>query len=293
MIFKYFKNSPLKLSELQKEVKKEESTELALSLDVKTRWNSILPMVQRYLKINPHIRKTLELFNDAQIFTTRYDDSLHAIHDALEPVNEAILTLSKHNSNLMVAEIAVKFIYQRLKESKTKLANDLADAVLKRYQERRNKEIVSLLFFLHTQDVPKSTIGFEYSSRSTIKRTANDLMLRLFPENKSQETEPKETTDLNSFSNIQEGINQLSQQSAKKVDINLDKDLKLFECTGERSNRLSNLHKALMTIKPTSTVCEQNFSVAGSFKTKLRNRMSSEKLNILVWLKYFFAHRNQ
>ena len=47
-------------------------------------------------------------------------------------------------------------------------------------------------------------------------------------------------------------------------------------------------YNALLTIQATSTITERVFSVAGIFKTKIRNRMQSKNLNILVFLKYYF-----
>lgn len=63
----------------------------------------------------------------------------------------------------------------------------------------------------------------------------------------------------------------------------------VLEANGEKSQRLEKLYLAAKSIKPTSTDCEQAFSIAGSFKTKIRNRLTPKMLNILVWLKYYFV----
>lgn len=79
-------------------------------------------------------------------------------------------------------------------------------------------------------------------------------------------------------------------ESAKKSCDKLDKDFKLLEATRERFSRLNQVYKALLTVKPTSTSCERAFSVAGSFKTKVRNRLAPTKLMFFCdsWLKNFF-----
>lgn len=93
-LFKYFRKSPLKMSELQKLIKSNHGQNLALLLDVKTRWNSVLPMIRRYLKIKNEIRLALEIFNDGQLHMIRHDDALQELSDALEPVEVAVTTLS-------------------------------------------------------------------------------------------------------------------------------------------------------------------------------------------------------
>lgn len=209
---------------------------------------------------------------------------------ALEPVQESVIKLSHHNSNLLIAEAAVKFIHQSLSSLQSSFALELLESVMARYNARRNEEIISLLLFLHTGSYPKSSSIFEYSNKTTIKRTASKLMDRLFPvvTTPSQEVQ----SGAGGKPSMQDGINELTKRS-DKVEGSLEKDFKLLEALGEKSVRLNHLHQALLTIQPTSTSCEQVFSVAGSFKTKVRNRMSPEKLGILVWLKYFFTKRLQ
>lgn len=72
----------------------------------------------------------------------------------------------------------------------------------------------------------------------------------------------------------------------------IDSDLKAFEGTRERTERLNKLYIALKSIQATSTEVERTFSVAGNFKTKVRSRLSEEKLDILVNLKYHFLNKN-
>ena len=87
---------------------------------------------------------------------------------------------------------------------------------------------------------------------------------------------------------IQDGIAKLLKPAEKSINKNLEKDIKLFEASGEKSSRLIKIHDALKSIQPTSTDCEQLFSIASSIKTKVRNRMRSEILETLVWLKDYF-----
>lgn len=297
-LFKYFRKSPLKMSELQKIIKLNHGKELALLLDVKTRWNSVLPMVRRYLVVKKDIVKALEMFNDGQLYTIRHDEALQELSDSLGPVEVSVTTLSKHSSNLIVAEAAIKYVVESLETFQSKLATDLVKAVTDRYSARRNKQALSLMLFLHTGSYPHadSKPGFEYSSKADIKRFANALSERLFShdataaapiEDPQEEDEPTGSHNLS----IQDKIDELMKPTGKPTaSANLDKDIKLFEATKEKSQRLEKLYNALFSIQPTSTSCEQAFSVTGSFKTKVRNRLEPNNLKVLAWLSSYFAN---
>ena len=56
-----FRNSPLKNDRLQDFVKNEFSEELKLILDCKVRWNSLLAMIERFLKLKNCISKALRV----------------------------------------------------------------------------------------------------------------------------------------------------------------------------------------------------------------------------------------
>jgi hypothetical protein len=75
-------------------------------------------------------------------------------------------------------------------------------------------------------------------------------------------------------------IKRIMQSAAKCLGSSLENKFKLLEKSGEKSSLLQHLYEFLLTIAPTSTVCEQAFSVAGSF----------EKLNALHRLRYYFKN---
>lgn len=70
------------MSELQDGIWKE----LALLIDIKIRWNSILPMVNRYLEIKTYLKAAFELFNDGELFPHEHDTDLKEIVLVLEPL---------------------------------------------------------------------------------------------------------------------------------------------------------------------------------------------------------------
>lgn len=184
-------------------------------------------------------------------------------------VQEAISELSKHNSNILLADTTTKYVIEKLRALNSTISLKFCDALIKRYKSRRLSDEVSLLH-LHTKmEYLKETEGFEKCPKKDIKLTASNLFKRLYPEKEiATETEPEDQLEP-----VSEGI-RLSQEPSKattKVDI--DEDLKMLEAVLQLTPCLENLRDALLSIPPTSTICEQAFSIAESFKTKKRNRI--------------------
>ena len=75
--------------------------------------------------------------------------------------------------------------------------------------------------------------------------------------------------------------------TTRSDDDKIVKELEHPEVTGEKTMKLKQIYKALLSVKPTSTEYERAFSVAGSFKTKVRNKLLPHKLSQL-WLKNFY-----
>lgn len=289
-LFKYFKKSPLKMSHLQEVAKeKEKPQNTALPLDVVTRWNSIIPMVKRYLELRDLIRETLTRLNETDKYSSRHDVALNELSEALEPLAEAVLVLSKSDSNLIKAEFAVRYVLEKLSANNTNLSGEFYEAVKKRYNERRIKTLVTMLIMLQTGGYPANTNDLEYCNKREVKKAAESLMSRLFGDTAEESLAEEPQSSLNS--GINSAMDNYFKSCLTAPKSSLEKDLALLETTKTRSSRLDNLLKALLSLKPTSTVCEQAFSTASGLKTKYRNRMSPQKLNTLVWLKYFFKNK--
>ena len=61
----------------------------------------------------------------------------------------------------------------------------------------------------------------------------------------------------------------------------------------KQTAELQLLHKALRVVPPTSVEAERVFSAGGLFLTKLRSSMSDSTLDKLIFLKLFFALKNE
>ena len=103
-----------------------------------------------------------------------------------------------------------------------------------------------------------------------------------------EEDESRNITEDNRSEQEKAIFSYIHPKASKPANQPMISDLKIFEFTGEKTRRIQILHKALLSIKPTSTDCERAFSIAGQFKTKIRNRLLPTKLDWLLWLKKHF-----
>lgn len=244
-------------------------------------------MIQRYQQIKEYIKKCLEDLNEGQKFFTRFDTTLKDLAEALTPVQAAVVEFSKHHSNILIADTTIKYVVYRLRLLKSTLASDLCEAIIRRYNQRRKDEEVSLLELLIKKEYPEHSDDFSNVTKTVIKRTAVNLMKRLYPvpENEGREEDVEAVAAPLSLA---DGITQGMKAKEKPVNGDLDKDFKLLEETHEVSSLLENSRMALLSIPPTSTICEQAFPVAGGFKNKRRNRLGVMRINALMWLNRYF-----
>ena len=184
-IVKLFRKSPVKNYVLQEEVKKHHGREVALILDCRTRWNSLLAMIQQFLKINEQIGVVLADISPSLICTEQELDILTNIVDALEPVKLAAEALCRKNATLLTAEGIFKFLINKLNQKKSSLCIRMKDAALKRFTERRQSNLVSLYKYLSNPDclheIEEHEI-FNMPSKTVLQKTANSLLSRLSPQ---------------------------------------------------------------------------------------------------------------
>lgn len=191
-ISKFFRKSAVRNSILQKHVFLQEGKQLKLLLDCKTRWNSLVPMVNRFNLLFPCINAALIELGQPQLDPIHVDVSKKIIQ-ALEPVEITVKELSKNNCNLIKAEGASIYLLNKLKHANTDLSLELFSSLKTRIAERRNTALISLLLYLQRGSYPKSTINdhFMYSSRTAIKCLANEIYQRLYGDTLSCLEEPE------------------------------------------------------------------------------------------------------
>jgi hypothetical protein len=102
----------------QKYVKSEHGKELSLLLDCKTRWHSLLTMLERFALLKASIQKALIDLNHPVRLEDSDFDLINEIIDVLVPVKLTVDALGRRDANLCTADAALKFLFKQLNEKK-------------------------------------------------------------------------------------------------------------------------------------------------------------------------------
>lgn len=113
-IVKMFKRSALKNETLQRYVVLDFKRERQLLLDVKTRWNSLANMLERFYELKSCVEKAL-VDIDPDLRPTQEEFKLILdIGKALKPVQLAVEALCRRDANLVTADAILNFAFNQL-----------------------------------------------------------------------------------------------------------------------------------------------------------------------------------
>lgn len=314
-VVKFFKKSPTQNEELlQKYVREEFNKELALVLDVKTRWNSLLGMLERFYEVRECINKSLV----DNTFSAYEFNLMEKIIFALRPIQTAVEALCARDANLISADVSLKFMLDELAKQKTSLSESLSAELINRIRERRS-EVSDVLQFLHN---PNELFNgdqvyniFNVTSKQKISKKIEELAVRFFNKESEFSISPEDDgsdiddpSEEEAFSEeemslkdklqkliskkFQAGITQ-EKIETEKPDLKdilkiVKKEVVTFCKTKKRGKYLDLLYKYLLTLKPTSVESERTFSLAGLTCTKIRSNLSDKSLDTIVFLKSYF-----
>lgn len=304
-IVKLFKSSPTRNEILQKHVRLQEKKELQVLLDCKTRWNSLVTMVERFVRLKEPIKKTLLDLNMSEKLNEHCEKNAECLLKVLMPVLKSTEALSRSDANLLTAEGILKFLFDELGSHNSELSDRMVFHLKSEISKRRNNKIISLMKIFRDPNVLTLRCDdsfFKLESRKEILMTAQNLMLRLFKVSNALDTADEISDEnMNLDWTLDEKLNRSIEKSTYSPNINNQNDGKTLKSefdiylrTGSLGPNLSKLKNALFTIRPTTTQNERNFSVSGNFVSKKRTRLSDQTVNDLCFLKFYFTKiRNQ
>ena len=314
-VVKIFRKSPTKNDDtLQKHVKEQFGKEFSLILDSKTRWNSLLAMLERFSMLKSCIRKSLIDLKSEINFT---DIELTLLSDtilALQPIKLAVETLCSENVNLYIADVTLKFMLDELMNQHTLLSNELKNALIQRIKERRTS-YSDVLQYLSHYNVKKSNEEdygiFNKTNKSTIRKIIEELIERVYNKNETS----TELSEISSDSDSENSVNVMPSTSTRSLKEKLHflikaktevpaqptlinkknksmsqvikKELTYFHEENVKGKYIQLAYDFLMTTRPTSVESERAFSAAGLFCTKIRSRLGDESLNKLCFLRAY------
>lgn len=317
-IIAMFKRSPLKNEILQTYILTDFKKEIKLEIDSKTRWSSLLSMLEKFQKLKNCIKKTLIDVNNSLLLDEVELTDIKDLIEALQPLKLGVESLCSRDANLLTADAVLQFCLCELKEKSSKIGLEIYESLKRRILERRTN-LSSVLQYLHTGKFESlSEIGvFNILSKNSMAAIIKSLILRLHPEHNDNENK-----DLDDFSqNIDDPIGIISLddsqkiqdlkdvliQAIKNVDNNahveqiqvktslletITKEMDLFESGGARGYHLELIYVHLKSISPTSVESERAFSSAGYICNRIRSSLNDKTLGELCFLRAFFKSQN-
>jgi len=293
---------------LQKYVKQDLGHEFALKLDCKTRWSSMLTMLESVVKVKTALQKVWIDTQGTDWGKIPNEEDFMLVENvikALTPVRNTVEAICCANSTLITADAAMDFMLKVLSSQDSEIAIDILDALKNRLQERRTKNS-SILQYLHTGNLDYNNMSSTFNSffprptQSQIIETVKKFNHLGQEENDDRrEDAPEMEVDLcqDLKKQLHEAIKIANDgghcpantpQDAKSLTGIIRKEISLWETTGNRGILLQNAFNSLLSIKPTSVEAERAFSSAGYLCSKIRSRMSDETLDTLCFLRAFF-----
>ena len=208
------------------------------------------------------------------------------------PICQAQERMGKNDATLLTAEGCFRFIFKSMKKIHHPFSELMHESVKKRFLERRNKPLVTLMKYLKDPDTPlglKHPI-FSTSTRKDIRCQAQSLISRLFdidivPHEVEIEMDSKSDSDEMDLDNC---ITECTQVKVKPNVYQLSKDMQWFEGSKKLTPMLKKLSDALDQISPTSIPSEREFSVSSNFMSKKRTKFQDHTLDNLCFLRDVF-----
>ncbi|UYV76771.1 hypothetical protein LAZ67_14001985 [Cordylochernes scorpioides] len=274
VVVKLFKRSPLKNEILLNYMRQDNriSTSMCLILDCRTRWDSLLNMLERLLSVKSAIQKTLIDVN-ANVRLTDEDFAIMTqVISALKPFRAAVAAICRRDATLLTAEATVKFILEELQAQSHSLSKDLQKYFQKRILEERCNKTSLVLQYLHNPQA-------QLEKKKMVKDFSVKLLLRLkplqeqmaevriqadnsqLPRSLQERHEPLQSNDhLTIERRLQEAIEAASSTSIAiptpdfaSYSTMTNHELNIAAQSGKRGPHLESVYQYLLTIPPTET----------------------------------------
>jgi hypothetical protein len=191
-IVRVFRQSPVKNDTLQKYAKQDLDKELTLLIDSKTRWSSLLAMLQRFLKMKVVVPKALIDHGQSALFLSDPELSLISeLVEALEIVECGTRALCRRDATLSSGDLIFEFMIQKLNGLESQFAVQLGNAVQTRIEERRLPGLAELQGYLENpvflDSIVETGAKLFYPGRNDIAKLARDQFVRLFVAEEEEE----------------------------------------------------------------------------------------------------------
>ena len=213
--------------------------------------------------------------------------------------------LSKDDFDLIQAEGVLSFLLDETKDCQGIVATTFHEHLKKKLEDRRNSTLTFLLMYLHNSEHWNDSKHFSIPTKASIHSLGIALLKRLFSGQTEEALPDIEITQVDEnisyegklFGRLNSSIGSLKEQPQEKTSLNFNENLKrefqYFDRNMKRTPILEKLYEALLTVQPTSTQSERNFSLAGGVVTKTRTSLGDKEVDKLCFLKSYFLNRDK
>jgi hypothetical protein len=245
------------------------------------------------------------------------DDEVIALEElasALRPLELLTKNLCRDQFNVMQADTVFKTAFNLLRRQHTHIGDQLLAALERRYAQRKNNKLISCLRFLSNpmEYEPESDDGL--LEVAELRQEMKGLYTRLFPEPLSkppamqedweqeggsgQVTRPEDSEEpqLSYAEKLAAHFNEDLRGMGlkkKKASTDLSAEMCLASKTGDLTDRLEKLLRALKSVQASSVESERAFSTAGRFVTKIRNRLGDSTLDNYCFANHKFKNESR
>ena len=170
---------------LQVYVKAAHGRELVPLYANKTRWNGILYMSKRFLKIRFEIHKSLIDAQKSSMYPTESEiDLIEEVVAALDVVEATTRHLQGRKVTLAEADRVFQYTLKEIHELKTPFADRLYDALIARILERRHKIFSTAHAYLEKASIMQSKdLILPRATKKDITKFFEELFVRLYQSN--------------------------------------------------------------------------------------------------------------
>ncbi len=254
-------------------------------------------MCKRFLRIQIAISNVLNDLGEKHLnLNSREITICKSIVEALSPITSYVEFPSQKATTMYEAHIGYEMLLDQLVVLESSIAGKLVYALKDRYLQRQNILLYRIQIYLSNFkkffamfsdqktlmceliNINIKDIYVNYSSNIN-----ENLMVMNFEKNEDKKNEE-------TFFEKLKNINSVKSSNSAQRDDCIENEFLIYENSGVMGGKLLLVLNWFKTIKPTSVESERVFSTSSNIKTKVRNLLSDESLNKLIFLKYWFIN---
>lgn len=299
-------------SVLQRYILQSFGMEIPVRLDCMSRWSSTCEMLETFYKVRTSIKKALEVLQVDIDFSDFEYKCIENTTAALLPVKMAIEVLCRSDANLITADAALQFMFDRLAEVNGELSEQLV-SLLTECVEQCRTEASSVLQFLHGQS-QNSSFKFKVAGKNDTSNIVCSLLRRLNAQNEdttdefisqiSQSYESDTEQDYekliqDSNSTLQEQLDKAIMSAvtpkynktkcSKDVEGSVRREIEIFLSHNVRGEYLEKCYRHLLTIQPASLRLERAFLNTNTVCPQIRCPSANDEIvDVMCYLRAHF-----